>query len=129
MSLKDLSKNQIYILALKELGHSFEEIGKELGMTEKMAMVNYRYAIQKYNGTIPNKNSKLTEVQKINIVQALEAITNHLRELTKLNDNEFSELSYNPISLISICQDMSDMVGGTFDKNEFASLMKEQVDG
>lgn len=125
MSLKDLSKNQIYILALKELGHSFEEIGKELGMTEKIAMVNYHYAIQKSNGSIPNKDSKLSDAQKNNIVKALDAITNYLRELTKLNDNEFDKSSYNPTSLIKICQEMSDIVGGTFDKNEFVSLMEK----
>ncbi len=124
-----ISENQGKICKLREEGYTFTQIAEELGITEKIAMVNYHYAIQKYNGNIPNKNSKLSEAQKNDIVKALEAITNHLRELIKLEDNKLSKLSYNPASLIRICQDMSDMVGGTFDKNEFASLIEKQVNG
>lgn len=117
-----ITKKQQQIITLKNEGYTFHQISKSVGMTPEIAHINYNYAIHKLNGDIPNKNTELNEKQKNNIIEALEVLTNHLRELKKLEKKELDKLSYDPKDLINICQEMSDKVEGNFDKNEFTSL-------
>lgn len=112
-------KSKKKIISLKESGCSFEEIGTQLGISAKIANANYNYAIQKLAGTIPNKDTVLTEKQEKDIVEALEALKSHLRELKGLEENQKQELSYNPNDLINICQEMADKIGVPFDKEDF----------
>lgn len=61
----------------------------------------------------------LTEKQKEDIKEALEALTSHLRALKKLHEQALQEISYNPQDLISISKEMADKIGVEFDEKEF----------
>ena len=100
MSLKELSDNQIKILALKELGCSFDEISDELGIAEKLAIENYHYAKQKNE-----------------LATVLNSLKNHLRELKKLDEEELRKTPYN--DLVKISKDIAGKIDVSFDENEF----------
>ncbi len=117
MSLKELSDNQIKILALKELGCSFDEISDELGIAEKLAIENYHYAKQKFNRTIYDIDSELTEKQKNELATVLNSLKNHLRELKKLDEEELRKTPYN--DLVKISKEIAEKIDVSFDENEF----------
>lgn len=114
-----ISKKQQLILSLHDDGMSFHEIAEKVGITEKLAKVNYYYAVQKLNGEIPNKDTELTDEQKKSIKIALDVLSENLRELKLLDLQSKDELSYNPNDLINICQEMADKIGVPFNRDEF----------
>lgn len=121
MSLKELSDNQIKILALKELGCSFDEISDELGIAEKLAIENYHYAKQKFNRTIYDLDSELTEKQKNELATVLNSLKNHLRELKKLDEEELRKTPYNDLVKIS-----KDIAGNRRKRNNSTSILSGQ---
>lgn len=119
MKNNKITEKQKEIISLKNQGYTFEQIGKEIGITEELANVNYHYAMQKINEGIPNKDTELNEEQKQGLSEAIEVIKIHLRELKELDDQELQELSYNPKDLIKICKETADKIGVSFNEAEF----------
>lgn len=119
MSYNELSDRQNKILSLKEKGYTFEQIGKEVGMTEEIVRANYYYSKQKITTGIPNKDTVLTEKQKEDIKEAVLALKDYLKELKELNDSTTQENSFDPKDLIHICKEMAEKVGLPFDEGEF----------
>lgn len=119
MKNNKITEKQKKIISLKNQGYSFEQIGQEVGITAKLANVNYHYAMQKMNEGIPNIDTELNEEQKQVLSEAIEGIKTHLRELKEFDNQELQELSYNPKDLIKICKEMANKIGVSFDEKEF----------